>query len=113
MHSGLGSWVPSGNASGATVVEGAALISPLEFTQRLAALVPRPRLHLIGFHGLLAPTPGYVPTSFRTCRSIIIPPKPTTPRCPSRSACLPELGQVAQTGCSRSTWNTAPIAAAP
>ena len=30
-------------------------LSPLEFLQRLAALVPRPRLHLIRFHGVLAP----------------------------------------------------------
>jgi hypothetical protein len=28
---------------------------PQEFMQRLAALVPRPRLHLIRFHGVLAP----------------------------------------------------------
>ena len=28
---------------------------PLEFIQRLAALVPRPRLRLIRFHGVLAP----------------------------------------------------------
>ena len=28
---------------------------PLEFMQRLAALVPRPRRHLIRFHGVLAP----------------------------------------------------------
>ncbi len=31
------------------------LVSPLEFMQRLAALVPRPRLQLIMFHGVLAP----------------------------------------------------------
>jgi Putative transposase len=31
------------------------VVSPLEFMQRLAALVPRPRLHLIRFHGVLAP----------------------------------------------------------
>ncbi|MCC6535323.1 MAG: transposase, partial [Burkholderiales bacterium] len=31
------------------------VMSALEFMQRLAALVPRPRLHLIGFHGVLAP----------------------------------------------------------
>ena len=31
------------------------VMSPLEFMQRLAALVPRPRLHLIHFHGVLAP----------------------------------------------------------
>jgi len=31
------------------------VMSALEFMQRLAALVPRPRLHLIRFHGALAP----------------------------------------------------------
>jgi len=31
------------------------VMSPLEFMQRLAALVPRLRLHLIRFHGVLAP----------------------------------------------------------
>ncbi len=31
------------------------VMNPLEFLQRLAALVPRPRLHLIRFHGVLAP----------------------------------------------------------
>ena len=30
-------------------------MSPLEFMQRLAALVPRPRPYLIRFHGVLAP----------------------------------------------------------
>ena len=55
------------------------VMSPLEFIQRLAALVPRPRLHLIRFHGVLAPearprerpawraedaVPGCVPRSF-------------------------------------------------
>ena len=33
-------------------------MSPLEFMQHLAALVPRPRLHLIRFHGVLAPHAG-------------------------------------------------------
>ena len=40
-------------------------MSPLEFLQRLAALAPRPRLHLIRFHGVLAPNarlrPGIIP----------------------------------------------------
>ena len=31
------------------------VMSPLEFIQRVAALVPRPRLHLIRLHGVLAP----------------------------------------------------------
>ena len=33
----------------------AAPLESLEFMERLAALVPRPRLHLIRFHGVLAP----------------------------------------------------------
>jgi hypothetical protein len=44
------------------------VISPLEFMQRLAALVPRPRLHLIRFHGVLAPN--------ATLRSEIVPGAP-------------------------------------
>jgi hypothetical protein len=55
------------------------VMSPLEFIRRLAALVPRPRLHLVRFHGVLAlearpregpawraedATPGCVSTSF-------------------------------------------------
>ena len=31
------------------------VMEPLEFMERLVALVPRPRLHLIRFHGVLAP----------------------------------------------------------
>ena len=31
------------------------VLTPMEFMQRLAALAPRPRLHLIRFHGVLAP----------------------------------------------------------
>ncbi|MGH8773510.1 MAG: transposase, partial [Burkholderiales bacterium] len=40
---------------------------PHEFMQRLAALVPRPRLHLIRFHGVLAPNakvrPAIIPSA--------------------------------------------------
>ena len=32
------------------------VMAPLEFMQRLAALVPGPCLHLIRFHGVLAPS---------------------------------------------------------
>jgi hypothetical protein len=41
------------------------IMTPLEFLQRLAALIPRPRLHLIRFHGVLAPN--------ATLRSQIVP----------------------------------------
>lgn len=37
------------------------VMTPLEFMQRLAALVPRPRLHLIRFHGVLAPNAKLLP----------------------------------------------------
>ncbi len=40
-------------------------MGPLEFMQRLAALVPRPRLHLIRFHGVLAPN--------AKLRSLVVP----------------------------------------
>jgi hypothetical protein len=43
-------------------------MAPLEFMQRLAALVPRPRLHLIRFHGVLAPNAAL--------RSQIVPGEP-------------------------------------
>jgi hypothetical protein len=33
-------------------------VAAQKFMQRLAALVPRPRLHLIRFHGVLAPNAG-------------------------------------------------------
>ena len=48
------------------------VMATLEFMQRLAALVPRPRLHLIRFHGVLAPN--------AKLRSAITPspPKPAT-----------------------------------
>ncbi len=44
------------------------VMSPLEFMQRLAALVPRPRLHLIRFHGVLAPN--------AKLRPLVVPPGP-------------------------------------
>ena len=44
------------------------VMSPLEFMQRLAALVPRPRLHLIRYHGVLAPN--------ARLRPLVVPQKP-------------------------------------
>ena len=41
------------------------VMSPMEFMQRLAALVPRPRLHRIRFHGVLAPN--------AKLRSLVVP----------------------------------------
>ena len=47
------------------------VISPLEFMQRLAALVPRPRLHLIRFHVVLAPN--------AKLRAQVVPQEPEAP----------------------------------
>jgi hypothetical protein len=44
------------------------VMSPLEFMQRLAALVPRPRLHLIRYHGVLAPN--------ARLRPLVVPQEP-------------------------------------
>ena len=44
------------------------MMSPLEFMQRLAALVPRPRLHLIRYHGVLAPN--------ARLRPLVVPQEP-------------------------------------
>ena len=72
------------------------VMAPLEFMQRLAALVPRPRLHLIRFHGVLAPN--------AKLRSKIVPGPPEQATEPSSDhasagrAGAHELGQAAQTG---------------
>ena len=41
------------------------VLDPLDFLSRLASLIPRPRVHLIRFHGVFAP-------HFK-CRSLIVP----------------------------------------
>lgn len=42
--------------------------SPLEFMQQLAALIPRPRPHLLRFHGVLAPN--------TKLRALVVPQDP-------------------------------------
>jgi len=47
------------------------LFEPLDFLARLAALVPRPRSHLIRFQGVLAPNARH--------RRLVVPVPPPTP----------------------------------
>jgi hypothetical protein len=47
-------------------------MTPVDFLERLAALVPRPRLHLIRFHGILAPN--------AKLRSVVVPRTPASAR---------------------------------
>jgi len=47
------------------------LFEPLDFIARLAALVPRPRTHLIRFHGLFAPNARH--------RRLVVPSPTTAP----------------------------------
>ena len=86
------------------------VMEPLEFMERLAALVPRPRLHLIRFHGVLAPN--------AKLRSKIVPAPP------ERATEPPDEHAHAQGAPARMSWarllkrvfdidwNTAPTAAA-
>ena len=71
------------------------VMSPLEFIQRPAALVPRPRLHLIRFHGVLAPeaTQGGACLARRgrstRLRPDIIPNVPVNANTPQGTTLLP------------------------
>ena len=58
------------------------VMSPLEFMQRLAALVPRPRLHLIRFHGVLAPN--------AKLRPLVVPQGPQVQEAASEAAAAAE-----------------------
>ena len=66
------------------------VMEPLEFMERLAALVPRPRLHLIRFHGVLAPN--------AKLRSQIVPAPP------ERAAETSSEGAHAQGAPPRMSW---------
>jgi len=54
------------------------VMSPLEFMQRLAARVPRPRLHFVRFHGVLAPN--------AKLRALVVPQEPEPPAQPTQPA---------------------------
>ena len=55
-------------AAPAAAAQSKLLTSVLQLMQRLAALVPRPRLHLIRFHGVLAPN--------AKLRALVVPKNP-------------------------------------
>jgi hypothetical protein len=75
------------------------VMAALEFMQRLAALVPRPRLHLIRFHGVLAPNaklrPEIVPSAPVNATNTAAGHRNTAP--PSGPARI-SLSPAAQTG---------------
>ena len=95
------------------------VMSPLEFMQRLAALVPRPRLHLIRFHGVLAPerqaaaaggAAGATRARGTGHRSRTRPPSARSRR--SRPGRTASAGRGCSSACSTSTCSTARTAAA-
>jgi hypothetical protein len=89
------------------------VMSPLEFMQRLAALVPCPRLYLIRFHGVLAPN--------AKLRAEIIPGTPVNANdnladhgdVPITRRQPASAGLGCSNGCSISTLSSVPSAAAP
>ena len=73
------------------------VMSPLEFMQRLAALVPRPRLHLIRFHGVLAPN--------AKLRPLVVPKESDQARQSLESAAIAECEtEAAQVRPGRISW---------
>ena len=73
------------------------VMSPLEFMQRLAALVPRPRLHLIRFHGVLAPNAKH--------RPLVVPQKPHVQEAASEATAAAECEvETAQARPQRISW---------
>jgi Putative transposase len=89
------------------------VMSPLEFMQRLAALVPRPPLLLTRFHGVLAPK--------ATLRPLVVPrgpprrhrrpprpqPKPSAKSSPAKRDRVARAGPGCSSGSSTSTCSTA------
>ena len=86
------------------------LLSPLEFIEKLAALIPPPRLNLVRYHGILAP-------NARDRRQVVpSPPRPRprrhlTPRPRRPSAPIDSPGRLYWHGSSLSMLPSAPPAA--
>jgi ribosomal protein S27E len=57
------------------------LFEPLDFIARLAALVPKPRVHLTRFHGVFAPNSNYRPMVTSDAKGRKIKSKVTKERC--------------------------------
>jgi hypothetical protein len=81
------------------------LFEPLDFMARLAALVPRPRTHLVRFHGLFAPNARH--------RRLVVPaPAPEDAKnTRSQAQFAMTWAQRAAPACSRSTSAAARAAA--
>ena len=67
------------------------LLSPLELIEKLAALIPPPRLNRVRYHGILAPNARH--------RSQVVPAPPSPPVSPTPGASL-----AASTGPPRISW---------
>jgi hypothetical protein len=72
----------------------AVVFAPLDFIARLAALVPRPRTHLLTYHGVLAPAAEW--------RDWIVPAQPRPSRDPSQP--LAERALRPDHAKKRATW---------
>lgn len=76
------------------------VVSPLELIEKLAALVPPPRIHLIRYHGVLAPNAAD--------RALIVPaPTATdnTPQDPTRVAPLSRLQRLSWAALLARVWD--------
>ena len=73
----------------------------VQFIQRLAALVPHPRLHLIRFHGMLAPNARLPASIIPDVPANANPIPPAVPAPMNSAGCSNE--------CSRSASSSAPV----
>jgi hypothetical protein len=104
------------------------VMSPLEFMQRLAALVPRPRLHLRRSPGVLAPNTKLhseiIPSSGRQTGTVPVPGFPDAPDAndkladhgdapPPSALARIRLMPGCSNGCLLSILNSVPTVAAP
>ena len=82
------------------------VFAPLDFIARLAALVPRPRTHLLTYHGVLAPASEW--------RDWIVPAEPRSAhRDPSRTLAQPSAGESTRADASAPiAWGSRPVAIA-
>ncbi|MCI1193369.1 transposase [Calidifontimicrobium sp. SYSU G02091] len=71
-------------------------MSLLEFMQRLAALVPRPWLHLIRFHGVLAPN--------AKLRPLVVPQGPADEQRGAETAAAEREVETVQARRGRISW---------
>ncbi|TMA83012.1 MAG: hypothetical protein E6J72_00995, partial [Deltaproteobacteria bacterium] len=94
------------------------VFDPVEFLEKLAVLIPKPRINLVVYHGILARAPAIAPPPSRApsrWRGPVrararVPPTPRRRRRPRRRVVARSRGPTCCAGFLRSTFSRAPAA---